>query len=75
MKNTAIFQVAATTLVLFSLTIMAAMDFPFHWIFYITVIGQIMLISMVFKVLRDKYTTDKTFKEFYEDYPLRDEFN
>lgn len=75
MKNTAIFQVAATTLVLFSLTIMAAMDFPFHWIFYITVIGQIMLISMVFKVLRDKYTTDKTFKDFYEDYPLRGEFN
>ena len=75
MKNTAILWVTATTLVLLSLTIMAVMDFPFNWIFYITVIGQIMLISMVFRVLRDKYTTDRTFKDFYEDYPLRDEFN
>jgi TRAP-type C4-dicarboxylate transport system permease small subunit len=75
MKNTAMFWVVATTLVLFSLTIMATMNFPFNWVFYITVIGQIMLVYMVFRVLTDNYTTDKTFKDFYEDYPLSDEIN
>jgi TRAP-type C4-dicarboxylate transport system permease small subunit len=75
MKNTAMFWVAATTLVLISLTIMAAMDFPFNWVFYITVLGQIMLVYMVFRVLTDNYTTDKTFKDFYEDFPVKPEIN
>ncbi|MBU2904654.1 MULTISPECIES: hypothetical protein [Arenibacter] len=75
MKNTAMFWVAATTLVLISLTIMTAMNFPFNWVFYITVLGQIMLVYMVVRVLKDNYTTDKTFKDFYEDYPLRSEIN
>ncbi|ASO05589.1 MULTISPECIES: hypothetical protein [Arenibacter] len=75
MKNTAMFWVAATTLVLISLTIMAAMNFPFNWVFYVTVLGQIMLVYMVFRVLTDNYTTDKTFKDFYEDCPLRGEIN
>ena len=75
MKNTAMFWVAATTLVLISLTIMTAMNFPFNWVFYITVLGQIMLVYMVVRVLKDNYTTDKNFKDFYEDYPLRSEIN
>ena len=75
MKNTAMFWVAATTMVLISLTIMAAMNFPFNWVFYITVLGQIMLVYMVFRVLTDNYTTDKTFKDFYEDYPIKSEIN
>ncbi|MEQ9580737.1 MAG: hypothetical protein RIM68_01020, partial [Arenibacter sp.] len=75
MKNTAMFWVAATTMVLISLTIMAAMNFPFNWIFYITVLGQIMLVYMVFRVLTDNYTTDKTFKDFYEDCHLKGEIN
>ena len=75
MKNTAMFWVAATTLVLISLTIMTAMNFPFNWVFYITVVGQIMLVYMVVKVLKDNYTTNKTFKDFYEDYPVRSEIN
>tara|TARA_R110000751_G_scaffold35096_12_gene86594 strand:+ start:166 stop:393 length:228 start_codon:yes stop_codon:yes gene_type:complete len=75
MKNTAMFWVVATTLVLISLTIMAAMNFPFNWVFYVTVLGQIMLVYMVFRVLTDNYTTDKTFKDFYEDCPLKGEIN
>jgi uncharacterized membrane protein len=75
MQNTVLFRVAATTLALLSLTIMVVMNFPFKWIFYLTVIGQIMLVYMVFGVLKDKYTTDKIFKDFYEDYPIRDGFN
>ncbi|MCK0146105.1 hypothetical protein MWU78_10660 [Arenibacter sp. F26102] len=75
MRNIAMFWVAATTMVLISLTIMAAMNFPFNWIFYITVLGQIMLVYMVFKVLTDNYTTDKTFEDFYEDHPIKNEIS
>jgi hypothetical protein len=49
------------------------MDFPFGWVFYLTVLGQALLIFSVFKVLRDSYTTDKTFKDFYEDHPIGQE--
>ncbi|QBA63235.1 hypothetical protein [Muriicola soli] len=72
MKDSAMFWVAATTLTLFTVTIMAAMNFPFNWVFYITVLGQIMIVYMVYKVLTDNYTTTKTFKDFYEDYPVEE---
>ncbi len=70
MKSTALFWVGITTLVLLTVTIMAAMNFPFNWVFYITVLGQIAVIYMVYKVLTDDYTTDKTFEDFYEDKPV-----
>jgi hypothetical protein len=49
---------------------MSAMDFPFNWVFYLTVLGQIFLVVMVYKVLTDDYSTDKTFDHFYEDRPI-----
>ncbi|KKL25843.1 hypothetical protein LCGC14_2401250 [marine sediment metagenome] len=61
--------VAATTLVLMTVTIMAAMNFPLNWVFYVTVLGKIMIVYMVYKVLKANYTTDKTFADFYEDNP------
>lgn len=70
MKTSAMFWVATTTMVLIILTIMASMGFPFNWVFYVTVIGQIMVIYMVYKVLTDRYETDKTFEDFYEDHPI-----
>ncbi|MGB5378397.1 hypothetical protein [Muriicola sp.] len=72
MKTSAMFWVGATTLVLFTVTIMAAMNFPFNWVFYVTVFGQLMIVYMVYKVLTDDYNTNKTFKDFYEDYPIED---
>ncbi|MGB5647820.1 hypothetical protein [Muriicola sp.] len=72
MKTSAMFWVGATTLVLFTVTIMAAMNFPFNWVFYVTVFGQLMIVYMVYKVLTDDYTTNKTFKDFYEDYPIEE---
>ena len=66
------FWVGSTTLVLFTVTIMAAMNFPFNWVFYITVAGQIMIVYMVYKVLTDNYTTTKTFKDFYEDHSIEE---
>jgi len=70
MKDSAMFWVAATTLVLVSVTIMSAMGFGFNWVFYVTILGQIMVVYMVYRVLRDNYTTDKTFADFYEDHPI-----
>ncbi len=62
--------VSLTTLVLITLVIMASMNFPFNWIFYLTVFGQALIVVMVYRVLKDDYTTEKTFDDFYEDYPV-----
>ena len=70
MKNTAMLWVFATTLMLLTVTIMSAMNFPFNWVFYLTVIGQVMIVFMVYRVLKDNYKTDKTFADFYEDHPI-----
>ena len=70
MKNTAIRLVLATTFVLVVLTIMAQLNFPFGWMFFLTCFGQVLLIYTVYKVLTDKYTTDKTFDDWYEDHPM-----
>lgn len=73
MKLSAITYLVLTTFVLVTVAIFATMDFPFEWVFYLTVLGQALLIFSVFKVLRDSYTTDKTFKDFYEDHPIGQE--
>ncbi|MAB49436.1 hypothetical protein [Winogradskyella sp. MH6] len=70
MKQSPFLYVAITTLLLITITIMCSMNFPFNWIFYLTVIGQILVVIMVYKVLKDKYTTNKTFEHFYEDHPV-----
>jgi hypothetical protein len=71
MKSSAMFWVGATTILLIMVTIMATMNFDFSWVFYLTVLGQIMIVCMVYKVLTDDYKTLKTFEDFYEDYPIR----
>jgi len=70
MKTSPFPYIAITTLVLITITVMSAMDFPFNWVFYLTVLGQVLLIIMVYKVLTDDYSTDKTFEHFYEDNPI-----
>ena len=70
MKLSAMDTVALTTVVLILVTIMASMGFAFNWIFYLTVLGQAMVVFMVYRVLRDNYTTTKTFEDFYEDHPI-----
>lgn len=69
MKNSAMFFLTITTIVLVVLVFLVALNIPFSWVFYLTCIGQLLLIITVYKVLRDSYTTDKTFKDFYEDVP------
>lgn len=75
MQNSAMFWVALTTLLLVTVTIMVSMNFPFNWVFYVTVLGQVAVVVMVYKVLTDNYTTDKTFDDFYEDHPIGNRVN
>ena len=70
MKIPVMFYVALTTIMLLTLTIMVSMDMPFNGIFYLTCLGQIMVAVMVYKVLTDSYTTEKTFSDFYEDHSI-----
>ncbi|ARN78859.1 hypothetical protein BST97_13150 [Nonlabens spongiae] len=69
MKLSGTTALAITTLLIITVTIFAAMDFSFGWVFYLTVFGQAFLVFAVYKVLIDDYETDKTFKDFYEDRP------
>lgn len=71
MLKSPFFYIALTTLLLVTITIMSSLNFPFSWVFYLTVIGQFFVVVMVYKVLRDNYTTDKTFEHFYEDRPVQ----
>lgn len=72
MKFSAMPMVFITSVTLLILTILVVMNVSFGWVFYLTCLGQFMIVIMVYKVLRDKYTTNKTFKDFYEDYPISD---
>jgi len=67
--------VAITTVLLVTVTIMAAMNFPFNWVFYLTLLGQVLVVLMVYKVLTDNYKTNKTFEDFYEDHPIKNSIN
>ena len=69
MKNLGIPLLTLTTLVLILVTIFASLDILFSWVFYLTVLGQALLVFAVYKVLTDDYETDKTFKDWYEDRP------
>ena len=75
MKNIVYFYVGLTTLVLITVTIMATMNFPFNWVFYLTILGQGLVVFMVYKVLKDNYSTTKTFNDFYEDHPITEQEN
>ncbi|WP_298997426.1 hypothetical protein ACOKFD_09300 [Flagellimonas sp. S174] len=70
MKISVMGLVAFTTLVLVTLVIMASMNFPFNWVFYVTIFGQGLVVFLVYRVLTEDYHTDKTFEHFYEDYPM-----
>lgn len=73
MKVSAISFLIITTFILISVSIMAALDVNFSWVFFATLIGQILLVYTVYKVLIDNYKTDKTFDDWYEDKPIEKE--
>ncbi len=70
MNLSAISYLVITTFTLVTVSIFATMGFPFSWVFSLIVFGQVFLIFSVFKILKDNYTTTKTFEDFYEDFPI-----
>ncbi|MDT0690969.1 hypothetical protein RM549_14325 [Salegentibacter sp. F188] len=72
MKNTAMILLTITTLILVALAVMVSYNVAFPMVFYITCAGQAIFIFTVYKVLTDKYSTEKTFDDWYEDYPIED---
>ncbi len=67
------FWVALTTFMLLTVTIFSSMDLPFDWVFYLTVLGQVSLVIMVYRVLTDNYSTDLEFRDGYQDRPLEEQ--
>lgn len=68
MRDSVVFFVFFVTVFLLVLTVLGFAKIGFSWMFVLTVIGQLLVVLMVYKVLRDHYTTDKTFEDFYEDF-------
>lgn len=72
MKTSPFLYIAIVTLAIISITIASAMNLPFNWIFYLSLIGQFLVIVMVYKILTDDYKTEKTFEDFYGDHSIKD---
>lgn len=70
MKLTAHFYIIVTTLLLVTVAVMVFYNVAFPIVMTTVLIGQAWWIFTVFKVLQDKYSTDKTFDDWYEDYPI-----
>ncbi|MGV6831237.1 MAG: hypothetical protein ACWA5P_06710 [bacterium] len=69
MKFTGLHWLGLTTLILITLVILVTLDATVAIVFSLTFIGQVLLIVSVIRILKDDYTSDKTFNDFYEDRP------
>lgn len=71
MKNFAIKLVWFTTIYLVVFAMLCQFDISLPVLFSMLIAGQGLLLFMVYKVLTDSYTTHKTFKDWYEDRPVK----
>lgn len=72
MKISATTYLIITTAVLVLVTILVFLNAEFPIVFYLTCIGQILLAITVYNILTDNYTTEKTFKDWYEDHSTKE---
>ena len=74
MRSTAILLVYLVSIFLVVLVMLAQLNIRPDIIFYLMVIGQFLVVFMVYKVLTDSnYKTTKTFDDWYEDNPVEKE--
>lgn len=71
MKQQAYIWIAITMVLLLATAVFVAFKAPYSWVFWLVIFGQIVWLFTVFKVLRDAYSTNKTFKDWYEDRPKK----
>ena len=57
-----------TTLVLLLVVVFGA--FPCSWVFFYAIWTGFIVVTVGSEILREAYHTDKTFRGFYEDYPI-----
>lgn len=70
MKFSAIFYVVITTLLLVTVAVMVFYNVSYDIVFYTVLVGQAWWLFTVYKVITDKYSTEKTFDDWYEDHPI-----
>jgi len=70
MKNFAIKLVWLTTLYVFIFAALCLLNIPIQVLIIFLFIGYFLILFMVYKVLTDRYSTMKTFKDWYEDQPM-----
>jgi hypothetical protein len=71
MKNSAIRLVWFTTAYLVVFTALSALDMALPLLWGMLLLGQLLVVYMVYKVLTDDYTTDKKFRDWYSDMPKK----
>jgi hypothetical protein len=70
MKTFAIQLVWFTTLYVFIFAGLCQFNIPLTVLISLLIFGHLLILFMVYTVLKDKYTTTKTFKDWYEDHPM-----
>lgn len=73
MKNFAIKLVWFTTAYLVVFTALSAVGIAYPLLWGMLLLGQFLVLYMVYKVLSAAYTTDKKFRDWYSDVPKKPE--
>ena len=73
MRISVTFCIVITTILLVAVAVMVFYNARYDLIFYTILVGQAWWIFTIYKVLVDKYATDKTFDDWYEDHPIERE--
>ena len=71
MKNYAIRLVWFTTAYLVVFTVLSALNLAFPLLWGMLLVGQLLVLHMVYKVLTDDFKTDKKFRDWYGDMPKK----
>lgn len=70
MRFSVTFYIGITTILLVAVAAMVFYNLSFTAVFLTVLVGQAWWILTVYKVLSDNYSTEKTFDDWYEDYPI-----
>lgn len=73
MKNIALSLFIFTTLFLIFFIAFCQFETSFKVMNILFIIGNFLIVAMVYRVLKDLYSTTKTFKDWYEDHPKVEE--
>lgn len=69
MRQSAHIYVIISSILLVAIAVMVFYNVSYPVVFYTVLFGQAFWLFTVYKVLTDKYTTEKTFDDWYEDHP------